>query len=105
MVQIHENCCNVQVPSSKHGVLCSEVQVPSSKHGVLYSEVQVASSNHGVSCSEVQVPSSKHGISCSEVQVPSSEVEAGLFHSHLARFRMNSESNSESRLKTTEKKL
>jgi hypothetical protein len=27
-----------------------------------------------------------------------------LFHSHLARLRMNSESNSESRLKTTEKK-
>ncbi len=26
----------------------------------------------------------------------------GLFHSHLARLRMNSESNSESRLKTTE---
>jgi hypothetical protein len=26
----------------------------------------------------------------------------GLFHSHLGRLRMNSESNSESRLKTTE---
>ncbi len=30
---------------------------------------------------------------------------SGLFHSHLARLRMNSESNSESRLKTTEKRL
>jgi hypothetical protein len=30
---------------------------------------------------------------------------AGLFHSHLARLRINSESNSESRLKTTEKRL
>jgi len=29
----------------------------------------------------------------------------GLFHSHLARLRINSESNSESRLKTTEKRL
>ncbi|WP_375453018.1 hypothetical protein, partial [uncultured Nostoc sp.] len=65
----------------------------------------VPSSKHGVWCSEVEVPSSKHGVWCSEVEVPSSEVEAGLFHSHLARLRMNSESNSESRLKTTEKKL
>ncbi|GEM_PF-1371125 len=31
--------------------------------------------------------------------------QPGLFHSHLARLRMNSESNSESRLKTTEKRL
>ena len=30
---------------------------------------------------------------------------AGLFHSHLVRLRMNSESNSESRLKTTKKRL
>ncbi|MCC5615182.1 hypothetical protein LC605_08855 [Nostoc sp. CHAB 5836] len=30
---------------------------------------------------------------------------AGLFHSHLARLRINSESNSESRLKTTEKSI
>jgi hypothetical protein len=29
-------------------------------------------------------------------------MRAGLFHSHLARLRINSESNSESRLKTTE---
>ncbi|MBN3896554.1 MAG: hypothetical protein HWQ41_15200 [Nostoc sp. NOS(2021)] len=86
----------VQVPSSKHGVSCSEVQVPSSKHGVSCSEVEVPSSKHGVSCSEVEVPSSKHKVSCSEV-------EAELFHSHLDRLRMNSESNSESCLKTTEK--
>jgi len=32
-------------------------------------------------------------------------LHTGLFHSHLARLRINSESNSESRLKTTEKRL
>ncbi len=31
--------------------------------------------------------------------------KAGLFHSHLVRLRMNSESNSEIRLNTTEKRL
>jgi hypothetical protein len=36
---------------------------------------------------------------------PCGNLWPGLLHSHLARLRINSESNNESRLKTTEKRL
>jgi PemK-like, MazF-like toxin of type II toxin-antitoxin system len=66
-------------------ILC---QITSQSVGDIYA-IQLDNSHFN----SVDTPRSK------ETRLPSFP---GLFHSHLARLRINSESNSESRLKTTE---
>jgi hypothetical protein len=68
---------------------------------VIYRELGIGHWELGIGHWELGIGHWELGIGNWELGIGNWEL-AGLFHSHLARLRMNSESNSKSRLKTTD---